>query len=197
MVITRLQLNFGVRPYSDMSREGTALTVRRFAPEEWRLYRDLRLYALRESPDAFGSTHAHEAQRVDSEWASRLARGVHSSWDLPLVAEVSAEPCGLAWARIDENAPAIAYLYQMWVAPTWRRQGIGRALLDAAVAQARIAGAHTLELSVTIGNSEAMRLYERVGFHPIGEPKPLRLGSPLHSQTMQRSLGSTSGERSA
>lgn len=171
-----------------MSRENTVLTVRRFAPKEWRLYRDLRLRALRESPDAFGSTHAHEAQRTDDEWASRLTRGVHSSWDLPLVAEVSAEPCGLAWTRINENAPDIAHLYQMWVAPTGRGKGAGRALLDAAITWARLAGAHTLELNVTNGNSKAMRLYERVGFRPIGALEPLRPGSQLLSQSMQLSL---------
>lgn len=180
-----------------MSREDAALTVRTFTPEEWRLYRDLRLHALRESPDAFGSTYAHEAHRSESEWASRLARGVESSWDLPMVAEMNGEPCGLAWARVDENAPEIAHLYQMWVAPTWRRQGVGRALLDAVVAWAQRAGAHTLELNVTSGNGEAIRLYERVGFSPFGELKPLRPGSWIQSQTMQRSLSGTSGESSA
>ena len=114
-----------------------------------------------------------------------------------MVAEVSAEPCGLAWVRINENAPEIAHLYQMWVAPTRRRQGVGRALLDAAVAWAQIAGAQTLELHVTSDNSEARRLYERVGFSPFGELEPLRPGSQIQSQTMRRSLGSTSGERSA
>jgi len=34
--------------------------VRKFASDEWRLYRMLRLAALEESPDAFGSTVAHE-----------------------------------------------------------------------------------------------------------------------------------------
>jgi ribosomal protein S18 acetylase RimI-like enzyme len=180
-----------------MSRGDASLTVRRFAPEEWRIYRDLRLLALSESPDAFGSTHAYEAQLSDSEWAARLARGVHSSWDLPLVAELRAEPCGLAWVRIEEKAPALAHLYQMWVTPTRRRQGTGRALLDAAVAWAQLAGAHTIVLDVTTGNGEAVRLYERVGFIPVGELKPLRPGSQLRSQAMQLSLGSTSGERPA
>ena len=171
-----------------MRREGSTLTVRSFAPDEWRLYRDLRLHALQESPDAFGSTYAHETQRFDREWASRLSRGVSSPWDLPLVAEVSAEPCGLAWVRIAEDAPAIAHLYQMWVTPKRRRQGIGRALLDAAVAWARKAGAHTIVLDVTGGNHDAMRLYERAGFVPTGEPKPLRPGSTLQSQALHLAL---------
>lgn len=169
-------------------RADPALIVRRFAPEEWRVYRDLRLHALQESPDAFGSTHVHEARRSDSEWAARLARGVHSSSDLPAVAEVNGEPCGLAWTRIDETAPDIAHLYQMWVAPAWRGHGVGRGLLDAAVAWARLAGARVLELSVTSGNSKARRLYERAGFRPTGELGPLRPGSPLDSETMHLSL---------
>jgi len=179
-----------------VSREDTTLTVRAFAPDEWRLYRDLRLRALRESPDAFGSTYAHEAQRSDSEWASRFSRGVGSPRDLPLVAELNAEPSGLAWVRIEEDAPAIAHLYQMWVAPTRRRHGAGRALLDAALAWARTAGAHTIVLDVTSGNNDAVRLYERVGFIPTGEPKPLRPGSALRSQSMHLSLESDAGERS-
>ncbi len=180
-----------------MPCEGTTLSVRRFAPDEWRLYRDLRLHALREAPDAFGSMYAHEARRSDSEWTSRLSRGVSSPWDLPLVAEASDEPCGLAWVRIEEDAPAIAHLYQMWVAPTRRRQGTGRALLDAAVAWARLAGAHTIVLDVTTGNNDAARLYERVGFIPTGEPKLLRPGSTLLSQAMRLSLETVSSERSA
>lgn len=180
-----------------MLREIITPTARRFAPDEWRLYRDLRLHALRESPDAFGSTHAHEVQRSESEWAARLSRGVHSPRDLPLLVEVSAEPCGLAWVRIEESAPEIAHLYQMWVAPTRRRQGAGRALLDAAVAWAHIAGARTMVLDVTTDNIEAVRLYERSGFSPIGDPKPLRPESQLESQAMQLLLESAADERSA
>jgi hypothetical protein len=55
--------------------EETRLSVRKFAPHEWRLYRDLRLRALRELPDAFGSTFAREAERTDDEWTARLSAG--------------------------------------------------------------------------------------------------------------------------
>src|SRR6266851_4510750 len=51
--------------------------IRPFAQHEWSTYKDLRLAALTESPDAFGSTFAKEVQRSDTEWASRLASGVN------------------------------------------------------------------------------------------------------------------------
>jgi GNAT superfamily N-acetyltransferase len=173
------------------------LTVRRFAPDEWRLYRDLRLHALEESPNAFGSIYAHEVQRTDEDWALRLSRGATSPRDQPLVAEVNGEPSGLAWARCEEAAPAIVHLYQMWVVPGERTQGVGRALLGAAVDWSRAVGAEALVLDVTIDNTPARRLYERAGFVPIGDPKPLRPGSTVQSQAMRLALTGNAAAPSA
>jgi hypothetical protein len=70
--------------------------IRTFVPHEWSTYRDLRLRALADSPDAFGSTLAEEQDRSDAEWSRRLASGADSRSNLPLVAEVRGEPIGLA-----------------------------------------------------------------------------------------------------
>lgn len=177
--------------------EVLAITVRRFVADEWGLYRALRLRALQDAPDAFGSTYAQEGQRADAEWRTRLAGGADSVRELPLVAEADGEPCGLAWARLAEEEPAVAQLYQMWVAPEWRGHGVGRALLDMAVQWARPAGAHAMRLDVTVSNGPAAGLYDRAGFRPVGSPKPLRPGSALQSQRMQRSLETGAVEESA
>src|SRR5512139_3886097 len=114
----------------------SAPNIRTLAHHEWAIYKDLRLRALADSPDAFGSLLAREQNRSDAEWASRLAAGANS-WDLPLLAEVDAEPIGLAWGRIEKSNPDVADLYQMRVAPSYRRLGAGRMLLDAVIAWAR------------------------------------------------------------
>lgn len=110
-----------------------------------------------------------------------------------MLAEVNGAPSGLAWVRVAEDAPAVAHLYQMWVAPERRRQGVGRALLDAAVRWAREAGARAVALDVTVGNSEAARLYERAGFVPTGDSKPLRPGSTLQSRSLRLALSTDPG----
>ncbi len=46
----------------------------------------------------------------------------------------------------------------------WRGRGIGRALLDAAIAWASSAGAHKMSLEVWPDNAAAIALYERAGF---------------------------------
>lgn len=165
--------------------EPVAPVIRPFAPHEWPTYKDLRLHALAESPEAFGSTLAAEQGRADAEWASRLARAAESGSDLPLVALLDGEPIGLAWGRIEKTNPDVAALYQMWVAPDQRGVGAGRMLLEAVIAWARDCGASFLELGVTVRESPAMHLYRDAGFEPAGELQPLQPGSQWLLQPMR------------
>jgi ribosomal protein S18 acetylase RimI-like enzyme len=159
-------------------RDPGGVRVRRLEAHEWRLYRELRLAALREAPDAFGSTLAREEEFPEQEWITRLAAGAASSLDLPLVAEDSRRAVGLAWARIGSNDPTTATLYQVWVDPEFRRGGIGRRLLDAALAWAQDAGATTMVLSVACGPDSAIEFYRRAGFalFRVGPSRLIRSG---------------------
>ena len=162
--------------------------VRPFLPHEWELYRELRLAALADTPDAFGSTLAREAAFGDQEWIARLATGATSARDLPLMAEDEGRAVGLAWARIGPDDPGTVALYQVWVHPDARRRGVGRLLLDAAMAWAKDAGAAVMELDVALGPASAFAFYRRAGFVEVGETRPLRPGSELLQQAMRRSL---------
>ena len=52
--------------------------------------------------------------------------------------------------------------------PAYRRQGLARVLLEAAVACCRTAGAMTLHLEVAADNNAAGGLYCSMGFKPVG-----------------------------
>ncbi len=65
------------------------------------------------------------------------------------------------------------------VVPERRRQGVGRALLAALLAEARAAGCRDVRLEVAAGNGPAQRLYEAGGF---------RLRRVLHSYTATPAL---------
>ena len=163
-------------------------SVLRFGTHEWPEYRDLRLCALRESPNAFGSTFDVERCRSDSEWAEWLSSGVNSEWNCPLVAEEGNELVGLAWGRIKPSEPQTAYVFQMWVARGSRGLGCGSILLDALVKWAREAKARYVVLSVTGGDTPAQRLYTRAGFTPFGALEPLMPGATLPAQRMRLEL---------
>ena len=164
------------------------MNIRRLRPEEWSVYRSIRLRALADAPDAFGSTLAREETFADNVWQKRLDAGARSALQLPIVAEDAAEPVGLAWGRIEEAEPHVATLYQMWVAPHCRGQGVGSALVHAVITWAKNANAHALVLSVTAGNSAAYQLYAGLGFIASGPLEPLRRDSSVLAQTMQLDL---------
>ncbi|QHG65885.1 GNAT family N-acetyltransferase [Pseudomonas putida] len=162
--------------------------VRPLEASEWRVYRALRLRALQDSPDAFASQYEGEAVREDSDWAARVSAAAMSTSVQVLIAFQQTEPCGLVWCKSSAAEPAVVELFQMWVGPSARGLGAGRALLDAAIAWAVRRGAERVCLGVTIARSAAMHLYESSGFCPVGEPEPLRPGSMLMSQTMELQL---------
>ncbi|MGF6274304.1 ribosomal protein S18 acetylase RimI-like enzyme [Massilia sp. UYP11] len=162
--------------------------IRPFGAEEWPAYRAIRLRALADAPDAFGSTLAAEEALAPETWAARLARSTTSGIDRALAAEANGEFIGLAWAKEDGDDPAIVNLFQMWVAPEARGQGVAGALLDDAVRWATARGAQALQLGVTCTNADALRLYERAGFVEAGVREPLRPGSDLMEQRMRLTL---------
>jgi ribosomal protein S18 acetylase RimI-like enzyme len=163
-------------------------SVRRLEAHEWRAYRDLRLRALGDSPEAFATVLLTAQRQPDAHWRERLASGAASPWDLPLVAEEGDVLAGMAWGRIHPAAPETAHVFQMWVVPEMRGRGCGALLLDAVVAWAREAKARHVVLGVTCGDTPAYRLYTRAGFRPFGDPEPLRPGSAVLAQPMRLDL---------
>ena len=56
------------------------------------------------------------------------------------------------------------YLAELYVRPTVRGQGVGRALMEAAMHEARLRGADTMDIGVDEPDLVARRLYESLGF---------------------------------
>jgi GNAT superfamily N-acetyltransferase len=165
-----------------------SLSIRILGPEDWPQYRDARLRALADSPDAFAFTVAQARDLPADTWAARLAAAAVSGQDCPLAAEIGGEVAGLLWAKVDGAAPDVVNLFQMWVAPESRGRGIAAALLREAIDWAKSKNARFIHLGVTSADTPAMRLYLRAGFRNAGPTEPLRAGSPLLSQPMRLDL---------
>ena len=148
--------------------------------------RDVRLAALQEAPDAFGSTYAREAPFTQEQWLARLHdRAVTYLAYLP----GSAEPAGIAGVYVDDaDGSKHPDVVSMWVRPTARGQKVGEALIEATANWARGRGFGVLHLWVTESNAAARRLYERCGFTLTGERQPLPSDPTLPEVRMQRVL---------
>ena len=181
-----------------MSPSQTSLVIRTLEPHEWPAYREIRLRSLADSPDAFCSTLADEQNRSPDLWAARLSAAAVSGRDAPFVAELSGAVVGLLWAQLDAVNPAVANLFQVWVAPESRGLGVAAGLLQQAIAWAASRNASLVQLSVTSGDTAAVRLYRRAGFQVVGAPLARRPGLPLLEQTMALPItAGRSGPKSA
>jgi GNAT superfamily N-acetyltransferase len=143
--------------------------VRETAMDDWRALRDIRLTALRDAPDAFGSTYAEQAVFEEADWRRRIARG---GTFLAYIPEVNAsEPVGLIGGYPEQ--PGVVELVSMFVRPRARGRGVGEALIAAVIDWAAARNAASVHLWVTETNKHARLLYERCGFAPTGERQPL------------------------
>ena len=151
---------------------------------EWREYRNIRLAALKEAPDAFGSTFESAREYPDQEWEKRCAF-LDIQTDYPLVAIIDGIFVGIVWSKISQPEKTICHIYQMWVKPEYRGLNLGRKLLIDSISWAQSKNVESIQLSVTCGNSPAQKLYESLGFIATGDSEPIRKGSKLMAQPME------------
>lgn len=157
------------------------VTVGRLGADDWQIYRAIRLAMLLESPAAFGDTHERALGNDRQVWRQRLRDNV------VLLARVGRAPAGSAMYSVyGANDPGDAHLFGMWVDPGFRRVGVGRALVDAVMAQARAAGKRRLVLRVVAGNAGAGALYEAAGFVATGRSVPYPHDDQLTEVEMAR-----------
>jgi len=163
-----------------MGKFGFVPDIKLLVPDEWLRLRDIRLSALRESPDAFLSTYEQEQDYSERQWRAEFARG---DWNVGLI---EGRPVSLLGVTRESSTPEQeCYLEYLWVSPECRRSGVARTMLTAIIERLRTSGMTTVFLWVLDGNEPAKRLYEHCGFTSTGlTQRPRR--SPLRSEELMR-----------
>ena len=97
--------------------------IKRLKPSQWNVLKRVRLEALRDTPDAFGTTYEEESQYNEEEWRKRLQREDCITY----VAFIEDSPIGLVvGAPYDERAG----LFAMWVNSKYRGKGLGHEVMN-------------------------------------------------------------------
>jgi ribosomal protein S18 acetylase RimI-like enzyme len=140
-------------------------------------YRALMLEAYAQAPDAFTSTPQEREAEPESWWVRRIADPAGASvvfgacQGQALVGAVALEFSAKPKTRHK------AHLIGMYVQPGARGSGAGKLLLAAAMAhlRTRCPDITVVVLTVTEGNTSAIRLYQSSGFAAFGtEPMAIR-----------------------
>ena len=165
--------------------------VRRILPDEWQVYRQVRLTALAEAPYAFMSTLEREQGFGEDIWRQRLGSPTAATF----LAWRDGQPAGTATGKVDDPAdeyavPRAWQLVGMWVDPRARGLGVADELVDTVAGHAMAEGAASLVLWVTEVNDRARAFYKRMGFLPTGARQLVRPSEPgLWEEQMIRQLG--------
>jgi ribosomal protein S18 acetylase RimI-like enzyme len=108
-------------------------------------------------------------QRTPTDYASFLSKQLEDPDVAVLVADHNGDVIGYAYAAVEGydymalRGPA-GVLHDVIVDPEHRRRGVGRLLLDAALAYLKSRGAPRVVLSTAEQNEPAQRLFASVGF---------------------------------
>jgi ribosomal protein S18 acetylase RimI-like enzyme len=157
-----------------------AARIVRLASEHARAYRTLMLDGYASDPDAFTATVPERAALPIEYWQARLYPGGDAQ-EIVLGAICDGVLAGAVGLRFEQR-PKVrhkASLFGMVVAPAFRRRGIGRQLVMAALAQARArSGVRLVQLTVTEGSAAGLALYTHCGFTSFGvEPMAITGGA--------------------
>lgn len=154
-------------------------TTERLDPQHAASYRALMLEAYERHPESFTSSVQERAALPLSWWEARLSQGSHAK-DVVLGVQQDGEIIGVVGLSFSarERARHKALMFGMYVPGPHQGKGLGRLLVDAALAVARQRQhVRVLQLTVTETNLSALKLYERCGFEPFGiEPCAVALG---------------------
>jgi GNAT superfamily N-acetyltransferase len=87
-----------------------------------------------------------------------------------LVAEMDGQVVGvcqlIVFRHLQTRGGLCAEVESVHVHPDYRRRGVGRVLMAAALERARLLGCYRLQLTSNLARPEAHRFYEKLGFEP-------------------------------
>ncbi|MGD8701869.1 MAG: GNAT family N-acetyltransferase [Desulfosarcina sp.] len=156
------------------------ITIRRAAPQDHRLVAALGRNTFL---DSFGAdNHPQDmADYLAQSFSPQIqADQLAQPGSLFLIAEAGTQPVGYA-RLVEAPSPACVVvstpiqLERLYAARQWIGHGVGSALIDACIAEAKARDCDGIWLGVWEKNERAIRFYQRWGFDQIGT-QPFTLG---------------------
>ncbi|STX88286.1 GNAT family N-acetyltransferase [Legionella feeleii] len=147
------------------------MEIRRLTKADWRLWRSIRLSALKDSPDSFCSTFEEEVKWKRSDFQRLL---INNHLIGIFIDEVLASCAGLYLS----NSPRQNHRGIVWgiyTRPEYRMRGLATLLLQTLISQAKRKVVQ-LHLTCIVNNKAAVSFYQKLGFKIYGtEPRAMKI----------------------
>ncbi len=147
------------------------MEVRILTEADGEAFWNIRLRALRDDPESFGSSYEEILERGIAGATQSLRKRDTSPDDVTFGAFEGGTLVGIAGFRREEEVKKRhkGVIWGMYVPREMRRQGTGKALLQAAIAYAKtLPQLEQINLSVVLTSREARQLFISLGFETYG-----------------------------
>lgn len=145
-------------------------------PQLW----EIRLKALKDSPEAFGSTYESSASKTMEQVIDRFTNEWATNDHVAVGAFENGKFIGMAGLYRYQGSKERhkAGIWGMWVDPYYRGIGAGKSILYELIAYAKkMGGVEQINLTVVVSQLSARKLYESCGFTSYGlEKRALKIG---------------------
>jgi ribosomal-protein-alanine N-acetyltransferase len=125
----------------------------------------IRRYVDRDFDSAVSLENAKKGNRYGAAVFIRQAAELYR--ETFLVAEQDGTVAGFAVGALENSDLSTAWVLRLGIAPRWRGQGIGKALVSQLVAVLGTSGAERILLTVAPGNYPARKIYQKLGFERV------------------------------
>jgi ribosomal protein S18 acetylase RimI-like enzyme len=140
---------------------------------DWQVVRDLRLEALRDSPESFVASYDEESQQDEQFWRERLRR---ARW---FVGERGGDAVGVVGLGLHDQDPQAGEVFGLWVAPQARRSRVASVLVRQAAEQAFAEGRRRLFYWVASDSGPAVAFASVFGFRPTSQRRLTAAGNAV------------------
>jgi len=154
------------------------MKIRLLEPKDWPIFKALRLEALLQHPEAFGSSFEEESKLTDEAFQQGFSTcNIFGAFvDNELVG------CVGFFIYSSKKMSHRGCLFSMYTKDTHRNRGAADALIKAIIDHAK---QHVIQLHLTVvtTNHAAIRLYQKNGFSNYGtEPRSLKIGDRFYDE---------------
>lgn len=150
--------------------------IRQLQEQDWALWKEIRLEALKRHPEAFGSSYEEESLWTDENFKQNLVKSdIFGTF-------INHNLAGAAGFFIydPQKLRHKGMLFTLYVKEDHRGQGIAGRLLETVIHHARTRVLQ-LHCSVNVENQEAFKLYQKHGFQIFGtEPRASKVNNTFH-----------------
>ncbi len=146
--------------------EAHNVEIRRIRENDWEQYRYIRLKALESNPAAFSTTLDEALAFDDTKWIERSRKNSNSSTEGLWLGFLGVKPVGIVGMFMQN---VVFNLCHLWVDPAVRHNGLGRRLVETAIAWVDSQDASAaIRLDVSPVQGSAFHLYLQCGFISTG-----------------------------